>query len=100
MITTMFGFDPASSESDSAEATLAFAMMAAVISRIGKNVVFIDSLLFSNVYPFLQPSADRLVAFCYFDIDDLLVFKQFPGLRHETNLWVHARHIRLPGEDE
>ena len=50
MITMMFGgppsgFDPTSLESarrdsDSAEATVAFAIMAAVISRRGKNGVF------------------------------------------------------------
>lgn len=41
MITMMFGFDPASSESDSAEATVALARMATVISKRGNHGLFI-----------------------------------------------------------
>ena len=50
MITMMFGFDglttggfdPASLEMDAPEATVALAMMAAVISRIGKQCLFMS----------------------------------------------------------
>ena len=54
MITMMFGgppsgFDPASSESDSAEATVAFAIMAAVISKREYNRIFM-SVNFDRFY--------------------------------------------------
>lgn len=46
MITMMFGFDPAGLESGSADATVAFARMAAVISRRGKNGDFMGVNLY------------------------------------------------------
>ena len=42
MITMMLGFDPAGLETESAEATVALAMIAAVIRKTGNNCFFMS----------------------------------------------------------
>ena len=41
-----------------------------------RNMLGIQPLLFGDVGPFLQPSADRLTALGDLDVDDLVAFKE------------------------
>ncbi len=56
----------------------------------------IQALLFGDVCPFLQPSADRLTALGDLDVNDLVAFEELVGLRKEPGFRIHPLHVGLP----